>query len=529
MHALGSAEKPHKELLDLVGTFFYDPLGFVRTMFPWGEPGTPLAEHDGPDEWQADILRELGEACKRCDMGLQETVQIAVASGHGIGKTGLVAWIILWFVSTRAHPQVVVTANTKTQLTTKTWRELSKWHQMSLHEYWFVWTATKFTNVFHKKTWFATAIPWSEHNSEAFAGTHEKYVLVIFDESSNIADTIWEVTEGAMTTVGAIWIAFGNPTRNTGRFRECFTKFQHRWVRRQIDSRTAKMANKKKLDQWIEDWGLDSDFVRVRVLGQFPEQSDMQFISQAYVDGARGRVVNYNDYRMAPIIVGVDVARFGDDKTVITVRQGIKVLDMRTFRQLDTTQVMGQVMQVEDEYDADAVFIDVGAMGPGVIDQGRQLGRRWTEVNFGAAATDRTYYNKRAEMWGDMRDWLKDLGSLRDVDSAIWQELQDDLIGPEYWFDKKRNRIILESKQDMKDRKLASPDCGDSLALTFAAPVKKRGGAGGDDYDYYESQLNERQRRYYRQREGDGRDDIGYVLVPLRPVAQLSELYQKAA
>ncbi len=505
-------QKPHMEILNLMGSFFYDPLGFVRTVYPWGKEGTLLAEYDGPDEWQCDILREIGEACRRCDMGLQQTVQIAIASGHGIGKTALVSWIIHWFVSTRPHPQIVTTANTKTQLTTKTWRELSKWHQMSMHEYWFEWTATKFTNTFYRKTWFATAVPWSEHNSEAFAGTHEKYVLIIFDEASNIADTIWEVTEGALTTVGAIWICFGNPTRNTGRFRDCFKKFRHRWVRRQIDSRTAKMANSIILNQWIEDWGLESDFVRVRVLGQFPEQSDMQFISQALVDMAKSRKLNYNDYRLAPIVVGVDVARFGDDKTCITVRQGLKVLEQKSFGGLDGPQVIGKIMQIEDEYGADAVFIDVGAMGAGVIDGGRQLGRKWTEVNFGGKATQRVYYNKRSEMWGDMRDWLK-IGSIRDVDPALAQDLEDDLIGPEYWFDKKNNRIILESKKDMKDRKLPSPDHGDSLALTFAQKVKP--GSANTDEDKFIASLGARQRRYYNNREGEGPDEIGYRLLPL--------------
>jgi len=139
-------------------------------------------------------------------------------------KTALVAWLIYWFISTRPHPQIVVTSNTKSQLETKTWRELAKWHKLAINSHWFEWTATKFYYKQHPETWFAAAIPWSKERSEAFAGTHEQHVLVIFDEASLVDDSIWETTEGAMTQPGAFWCVFGNPTRNTGRFSECFKK-----------------------------------------------------------------------------------------------------------------------------------------------------------------------------------------------------------------------------------------------------------------------------------------------------------------
>ena len=227
-------------LAECTQRYFYDPLGFVMWAFPWGKEGTPLAPtpqdpNPGPDVWQAEFLNELGQ---KCHDTLEGAIQFAVSSGHGIGKSSLVAWIILWFMSTRPNPQLVVTANTRTQLNSKTWRELAKWHRMALNKDMFEWQATTFKMVFAPKTWVATAIPWSENNPEAFAGTHEKYVLVIFDEASGIADIIWEVTRGAMSTDGAIWICFGNPTKPTGRFRQCFPggNMAHRWVSRQIDS-----------------------------------------------------------------------------------------------------------------------------------------------------------------------------------------------------------------------------------------------------------------------------------------------------
>lgn len=449
------------DIWDAFAEFYADPLGFVFFAFPWGEGG--LKGQDGPDEWQVEVLRELG----RGSISAQEAVRIAIASGHGIGKTALVAWIILWFIATRAHPQIVVTSNTKPQLETKTWRELSKWHKLMLGRDEFEWTATKFYMRANPETWFAAAITWSKERSEAFAGTHEENVLVIFDEASLIDDAIWEVAEGAMTTPGAFWVAFGNPTRNTGRFRECFGRFRHRWTGKQIDSRTAKMANKAEIDRWIEDYGDDSDFVRVRVKGQFPRASSLQFIGVDLVEAAAGRHVREDQYNDMPRIIGVDVARFGDDQSVIIRRQGLASWTPRKFREVDNMALVGLILQEIETWRPDAVFIDAGG-GTGVIDRLRQLGHHVIEVHFGAEATDKQHYrNKRAEMWGRTRDWLKAGGAI-----ANDQDLRADLIGPEYGFTDK-DQIQLERKEDMKARGLASPDCGDALALTFAYHVDR--------------------------------------------------------
>ena len=231
-----------KQILKALEALVYDPLGFVHFAYPWGEPGL-LENETGPDELQSQKLREIGAAMQ----GSTDPVNFAVRSGHGIGKTTWLAWVQHWFISTRPHPQIVVTANTKVQLEAKTWRELAKWHNMSIHKHWFQYTATKFYFKQFKDTWFSACIPWSKERSEAFAGTHEKHVLLIFDEASLIDDVIWEVAEGAMTTPGSLWVVAGNPTRNTGRFSECWKKYRHRWLRSEIDSRTAKMADKKKL------------------------------------------------------------------------------------------------------------------------------------------------------------------------------------------------------------------------------------------------------------------------------------------
>lgn len=451
-------------MADEISKCRYDPLGFVKFIFPWGHED--LAGEDGPDTWQAEILSKLGDELQRAE-GEGGSIQLAVASGHGIGKSALIAWLILFWMSTRPECQVVVTANTGIQLETKTWRELALWHKRALNKHWFDHTATKFLSAVHPETWFAAAIPWNEQRSEAFAGTHAKDVLYLFDEASAIADIIWEVSEGAMTTKGATWVAFGNPTKATGRFRECFDdgKFAKRWITRKIDSRTAKMADKKKIAEWQEDYGEDSDFFRVRVRGEFPRAANRQFIDSELVRDAVGRVASGE----GPSVMGVDVARFGDNDTVILVRKGDRCFAPVDYNGLDTQQVASVVAEAIKEHSPDAVFIDGVGVGGGVVDRLRVLGFDVADVNSGARATDeRSYTNLRSEMWAKMRNWLRMGGCLPEH-----ERMARELTSIEYDFDR-RNRLMLERKEDMRRRGVVSPDFADALALTFAQDVSFR-------------------------------------------------------
>jgi hypothetical protein len=410
-----------------------------------------------PDQWQAD------------DLNATVTNQrIAVASGHGIGKTRLVASKIHWFLSTRPYPQVVVTANTETQLSTKTWRELHKINATALNRDWFVPTATRFALKGCEETWFAAAIAWTEKRSEAFAGTHEQHVLYLFDEASAIADTIWEVSEGAMTTPGAKWCVYGNPTRNTGRFAECFGKFKHRWLTMQIDSRNAKMADKTQLQEWVDDYGEDSDFVRIRVRGVFPRAGSNQFIDCESVN--KCLVYKSEGHEMHPLVLGVDIARFGDDQCVVCPRQGRRVYPLIKWRGMDTMQSAGRIAHVYEQYRADGVLIDGGGVGGGVIDRVKQLipSQKVFEVNFGGSPNNKQkYFNKRAEMWGDARDAI-----ITGIELPNDNELVSDLTAVEYGFTAQQ-QIQLEKKEDMKKRGLSSPDCADALACTYAEKILK--------------------------------------------------------
>lgn len=463
---------PEAELYADIGKYAYDPLNFVYYAFPWGKAGSRLAAEVGPDAWQAEVLTALGrdlKAGREAKEAAGTAIKLAVASGHGIGKTCLVAWIILWFVSCFEMGQTVVTANTKTQLLTKTWRELAKWHRLAINSHWFEWTATQFKHRLFPDTWFASAIPWSEHNSEAFAGTHEKFVLMLFDEAASIANIIWEVAEGAMTTPNAVWIAFGNPTRNTGAFAECFGRQKHRWRTWQIDSRKAKMANKAQIQQWIDDYGEDSDFVRVRVRGVFPRAGSLQLISSEAVLQAMQRQLKPSEFHAK--VIGLDVARHGDDQSCIIKRQGMWTSKARRFRIPDLMLLASVFAEEINDWQPDAVFVDVTGMGWGVYDRLRQLCNPdiLYPVQVGEQAIEPTrFFNRRAEVWWRMRDWISEGGMLEDD-----PEMESDLTGPEYGY-AERERIQLEKKEDMKARGLASPDAGDALALTFTTTVQPK-------------------------------------------------------
>lgn len=468
----------HDELIEALGALTHDPLAFVYFAYPWGEPGTPLEDMEGPDEWQIQILKDIGEQLKK-GKDLQTAIQEAVASGHGIGKSALISWLIHFAISTHENTRGVVTANTEGQLRTKTWPELSKWHNMFIAKDLFTYTATAIfsSDKDYEKTWRIDAIPWSKNSPESFAGLHNQgnRILVLFDEASAIDDVIWEVTEGALTDANTeiIWCAFGNPTRNSGRFRECFRKYRKFWNTYQIDSRTVKISNKAKIEEWLEAYGEDSDFFKVRVRGVFPSASDLQFISTEIADKAQKQVYKPGQFEHLPVIIGVDPAWTGSDSLEIVMRQGYSMKSLASIPKNDDDWRMAQLIaQFEDEYKADAVFIDMG-YGTGIYSIGKQLGRKWRLIEFGGKSNDPVYLNMRAYMWGQMKEWLREGGSIPPNDQALY----DDIVGPEAIIDK-NGHIQLESKKDMKDRGLPSPNKGDALALTFAARVVKKSETG---------------------------------------------------
>ncbi len=474
---------PCEELAAELSAFVWDPYGWVLYAFPWGEADSELAGFSGPDGWQEEILRDIGRRLSQVPgerSARGAIIREATASGHGIGKSTLVAWLILWAISTFEDTRGVVTANTEKQLVTKTWPELAKWFRLC----WFAAVAPGAgrglfeigaaaiysSDLNHQKTWRIDQVAWNQRNTESFAGLHNKgkRILLIYDEASAIPDVIWEVSEGALTDEGTeiIWCVFGNPTRNSGRFKACFTgPNAKRWGSRQIDSRTCSLTNKEQIKQWVDDYGEDSDFFKVRIRGIFPSMSARQFISVADVDTAFGRHLRIEQYDFAPKILSVDPAWEGDDELVIGLRQGLAFSILRTIAKNDNDiEIANIIARWEDEERADAVFIDAG-YGTGIVSAGRTLGRSWQLVWFAGAPADPGCANKRAEMWKLMRDWLKSGGAIPG-DSVLY----NDLIGPET-VARVDGKIQIEPKDAMKRRGLKSPNRADCLAISFAYPV----------------------------------------------------------
>lgn len=471
--------------LDLIiaeecASYYADPLGWVLWAFDWGYGD--LHGFEGPDEWQRDLLIKVGESVTagRFDgVSPVDAIRHAVASGHGIGKSAITSWLILWIMSTRPHAKGIVTANTGEQLRTKTWAELGKWRNRCLVGTWFEYNNGKGSmSLYHKswpESWRVDAQTCREENSEAFAGLHaaNSTPFYIFDEASAVPDKIWEVAEGGLTDGEPMFFCFGNPTRNTGRFHECFHRHRHRWETRQIDSRTAKMTNKKLIEEWRTDWGEDSDFFRVRVLGKFPRAGDMQFIPTDVVSEAQkrdaGRYLGDD-----PLICGIDVARGGDDNCMIQFRRGKDAKSEKVYRipgekSRDSMKVVSMLTMILDRHKPDVSFIDVTGIGGPIGDRLRQLGYHVIDVGFGHSADDdKLYDNKTSEMGYRCRQWLMDGGAMPDDPT-----LETELTTREYGHNDK-GQLVVEPKKLMKKRLGYSPDWADALYLTFAQDVPKR-------------------------------------------------------
>lgn len=452
-------------------------------MYAWTWGQGELADYDGPDVWQLGFLRELGEEIRiRGFDGVHpvEPIRFTTASGHGIGKSFLSAVLGCFVLDTRPHSKGIWTANTAPQLQTKTWAEFAKWRKRSIAAHWWDVSTSKgnlrCTHKQHPETWRIDAMAWLEHNAEAFAGLHNagSTPWYLFDEASAIPRAIFEVAEGGLTDGEPMQFLFGNPTKNSGYFYETFHRMRHRFKSRQIDSRTAKMTNKATIDAWIDDYGIESDFVKVRVLGQFPSQSSSQFIARDVVQAAQKREPFFLD--TDPIVAALDVARFGDDTSVLRIRRGrdARMIEPIKWKKLDTMQIAAQTFDLCMRHDVDVLIIDGVGVGGGVVDRIRQLDAsgylQIIEFNGGSSVPvgDPKYHDWNAYSWGKMREALSQ-GLAIDDDP----ELESDLTAREYSFDAK-NAVVLESKKLMKERGEASPDNADALAMTYAMPIGPR-------------------------------------------------------
>lgn len=502
----GKPVRNFEDSIDETLALVYDkPLDYVMWAFPWNfDPSIqrvrlppeykarfPECEF-GPDRWACQYLDRLGEEIRKRAFDGEHAVmpiQMAAVSGHGIGKSVMCAWLVKFISDTRPFSRGTVTANTAGQLSTKTWAEVAKWHRMSLTSHRFECKTGRGSMILqHREVpdrWYCKAETCREENSEAFAGQHasDSTSYYIFDEASAIPAKIFEVRGGGLTDGEPMTFDFGNGTRNSGEFYDEMERDDaNRFIKFRIDSRTASLTNKLYIQRMIDDYGLDSDYVKVRVLGQFPAKGDMQFISTESVNVAQQRDVNPNN-AMYQLVLGVDPARGGTDESVIKPRIGddARTWPARRFKGLDTVQLTGQVIRCVHEFSAlgmrvAAIFVDANGLGAGVFDQLNHLGYPVVEVQASGSAMDKKVYRRLSdELWGSLADHIRRRLTLPLLGTEEGNDLNSQLTSREYDFTP-NGQIQLESKKEMKSRlgDDASPNVADALALTYAqelAPV----------------------------------------------------------
>ncbi|MCP4340353.1 MAG: terminase, partial [Desulfobulbaceae bacterium] len=426
----------------------------------------------GPDKWQRDFLIRIGQAMRDNNFdgfNAVKAIREATASGHGIGKSALVSWLTQFIMSTRPFCNGTITANTMAQLQTKTFKEINKWHDLLINKHWFDISVggLRYWAKGFKSQWYAAGQTCREENAEAFAGQHNtsSTSFYLFDEASKIAPLIWETAEGGLTDGEPMMFAFGNPTQNSGKFKECFGARSHRWNTTQVDSRESKITNKEQIQEWIEDYGEDSDFVRVRVRGVFPRASSSQFFSSEDITRAMLKDVPDKDLTGLTRTIACDVARFGDDETIISERWGNRIIILERYQGQNTMWTAGRIALYMSSGDYSDCIIDDTGVGGGVTDRILQLGYHVTAVNNAESAMDTEKYNAiKSEMYDNFRKWLK-TGSIPNI-----PDIQQQFESIEYFFTGKQ-QIAMTPKKVLKKQGLKSPDICDSFALHLAYPT----------------------------------------------------------
>ncbi len=484
-----------KEDQSLMATFWmrdmkYYPERAVMYGFPWGKKGTPLENVKSPRKWQLKELTNYGEHIrenqKRLNAGQPlETYQLSVCSGRGIGKSALYGMLSWFHMTCWSGSSTIVAANGEPQLDSKTFPEIKKWFTLAINSHWFDLNARSvrptqwFKESLEKEMkidcgyYYVQGQLWTEDKPDAFAGAHNPLgIIVLFDEASGIPQAIWTVTKGFFTEncVTRAHMAFSNGRQNTGPFFECFHKMRNFWRNLQIDSREVEGVDSADLLQIIAQHGEDSDEAKIEVRGMFPSQGDKQLIGRDIVEAASQRVIEYHD-PYAPLTMAIDVARFGEDASVISFKQGrdARSIPWQRYKKISLTALVEHAVVAINKYNPDAIFVDGNGVGGGVVDMLRDLKYNVIEVQFGESPNEpMRFSNKRTECWCLMAEWLT-VGAIPDT-----QTLKDDLCAPEYGYTGKDQQKALEAKDKTKKRGLASPDDGDSLSLHFAKVIARR-------------------------------------------------------
>ena len=425
-----------------------------------------------PDEIQAEILNSVAE-----------NQLTSVRSGHGIGKSALQSWLIIWFLCTRPFPKIPCTAPTKHQLHDILWAEVAKWLNPILKTE-IEWTQEKLYMKKYPENWFA--VPRTATQPDALQGFHAEHILYIIDEASGVKDTTFEPVLGSLTTQDAKLIMCGNPTQLSGFFFDSHNKNRAMYNTFKVSGESSKRVSKEYIRMIIDMYGLDSDVYRVRVAGEFPKAMPDSFIQLDWVENCSVKAPN-RAYPIYRIDMGVDVARYGDDETIINTlfdkqyQQPFTVLHHN-----DTMQVTGTIVQLVEKLRNKHIGIpihikiDCDGLGVGVYDRLKEIKSQkgWStvklyECHFGGAGGKNKeeepveYSNSTGLMWGLLREKLR-----RHEIELIYDDKQITQLSNRKYRINSDGKIELEKKEEMKKRGLTSPDRGDALVLSLYEPQK---------------------------------------------------------
>lgn len=379
---------------------------------------------------------------------------------------------MLWFLLTRTDVKVPIAAGSQDQLRDTIWPEIRKWHKRlpaALAEQIEVTSERVVVRAAPEQA-FAVARTASRDRPEALQGFHAQNLLFLVDEASGIDDIVFEIAQGALSTPGAMAVLAGNPTRASGFFYDTHHALRDRWSTMRVSSEDVDRA-KGHIEDIAAKYGRDSNQYRVRVLGEFPTADDEAVIPLDLVEAAIDRDVTPLEYMP---VWGLDVARFGDDRTALAKRQANRLLEpITTWRNLDLMQTVGRLQREYEETPLDfrphEILIDSIGMGSGVLDRAREIGLPARGINVAeSASVEDRYVRLRDELWFKGREWFasKTVSILRD------EALIAELTTPLFTY-LSSGKLLVESKADMKKRGQRSPDIADAFLLTMAGGLQR--------------------------------------------------------
>lgn len=407
---------------------------------------------------------------------------ISIMSGHGTGKDAFTAWAILWFLLCFPYPQIPCTAPTRHQLRDVLWKEIHKWMRRSeeyhteiqsgfLMSQWITWQAERiFFNLEDPGTeWFAVARTCNpkageEEQAETIAGFHEDYMMTVADEAAGCADPVFRPLEGSMTGRVNFALLIFNPTRVKGFAVESHSKFRANWICLHWNGELSELVSRESVDRAAKKYGTDSNFYRVRIQGLPPKADPDTLIPYDWVIDAVRRGLETDRELEAmpddPTLVGIDVARFGDDKSIFLVQHGPNVTRIEELQDIDTERQADRFTAWMFDVNPDLTFVDVIGVGGGVADKLRaKTTFQIIDVNVAESPpTDGKFMKLRDELWWRTRERFE----RRDISIPDDEELIGELTTPKFEY-LDGGKIKVQSKKDLKAKGKASPNKADAL------------------------------------------------------------------